>query len=99
MRHLREDIRRRGGDHHKVRTLRKSNVLRLPVQRFREHLVLHGIAAQRAERERRHELLRVIRHDDVDIVTVFHQQPHQLARLIGGNRPGDPYDDLSCHAG
>ena len=58
----------------------------------------HGAPRQGGPRRRTHELERVRGGDHGDLVAGFAESPEDLARLVGGDPPGDTEDDAT-HVG
>ena len=58
-----------------------------------EQVHQHGRAGERLERERLDEARGGRRHRDADRASALHDEPRELARLVGGDPAADPEDD------
>ena len=84
VRELRQRVRGERRDHEQVR-----------VGEMRVEVARRLLARERLERVGRDEALGVGREHRRHVVTVLHEQPDELARLVGGDPAGHPYENPS----
>ena len=88
---LREEVRGGGRDDDEIGLLAERDVPHL------RDVVVHrggdGVTADGFPRGSPDESERVLGRDDVHLVTVEHERPDEMHRLVRGDAAGDPHDD------
>ncbi len=87
---LRDDVRGGRGDDEEVGPVGEIDVARMPALFLVVEIGGDGMPREDLQGQGRDELLRVLRHDDADLVTAFDEPAREIGGLVGGDRAVTP---------
>ena len=94
---LGDGVSRGGRYNEQVGVVSQFNVTGMPVLFLVVEISRDGLPGKSLQGQGGDELLRVIGHNHMNLVTTFGQLAHEIGRFIGGNRSGNTNDDVfSC---
>ena len=98
-RHLRHQVCGRRRHHDQPRLARQADMADVLLVRSVEEFAEDATAGERADRKRRHELLRSFGHHGTHAIAPLLQAADQVERLVGGNAAADDEQDGSGMGG
>ena len=93
VRETREEVCSRRCDEDAIRPARELDVTHRSLGRGVPEVRPHGVARERLERHRRHELTGTGGHHDLHVDVAIAQTTHELGALVGGDAAGDAEQD------